>query len=146
MSIDVTANWFKRVVPTPTTANFNVQLSCHVEEFLEMLQALEGASLAANFWLNDMQTELESFRKALRSQTIELTVADRKEFLDSLADQVVTAAGVAHMSGMSLPEALVRVNASNYSKFDEVGNPIFDETGKLKKGPTYVEPDLSGLY
>ena len=46
---------------------------------------------------------------------------------------------------MSIVEAVGRVNKSNWSKFVN-GKPIFDENGKIAKGPDYVKCDLEGLY
>jgi hypothetical protein len=73
-------------------------------------------------------------------------IADRRELLDSLADQIVTAVGVGHCANMNVPEAVLRVNKSNWSKYDQDGQPIFKPNGKIDKGPNYVEPDLSGLF
>jgi hypothetical protein len=39
-----------------------------------------------------------------------------------------------------------QVNESNWSKFDYKGYPIFNENGKIAKGPTYKQPELDGLY
>ena len=69
-------------------------------------------------------------------------IIDRQELLDSLADQIVTAVGVARMFELDIVGALKEVNASNYSKFVD-GKPLFDENGKIKKGPNYFKPDLS---
>ena len=62
--------------------------------------------------------------------------------LDSLADQIVTAVGTAHMNGMDIVGALHEVNGSNFSKFDDEGNPIFNDNKKIMKGPNYYKPDL----
>lgn len=71
-----------------------------------------------------------------------IVVKDRVELLDSLADQIVTATGVGTFLGMNVPGALAEVNRSNYSKFDEDGNPIFNESQKVMKGPHYTKPNL----
>ncbi len=68
------------------------------------------------------------------------------EFLDSLADQIVTSVGVGHCAGMKTAEAVTAVNRSNYSKFDKNGYPIFNDSGKIAKGPDYAPPNLEGLY
>lgn len=73
-------------------------------------------------------------------------IKDREGFLDSLADQIVTAVGVGHCANMDVTEACLRVNESNWSKFDALGYPIFNEHGKIAKGPHYVQPDLFGLF
>lgn len=46
------------------------------------------------------------------------------------------------MNGFDIVGALQEVNRSNWSKFEN-GEPIFDENGKIKKGPNYRPPDLS---
>lgn len=73
-------------------------------------------------------------------------IKDRKEFLDSLADQIVTGVGTGHCAGMQTVEACERVNESNWSKYDAGGRPIFDANGKITKGPSYKKPGLGGLY
>ena len=47
---------------------------------------------------------------------------------------------------MKTAEGIAAVNRSNYSKFDKNGYPIFNEQGKVMKGPDYSPPDLEGLY
>jgi hypothetical protein len=47
---------------------------------------------------------------------------------------------------MKTAEAVTAVNRSNYSKFDKNGYPIFNENGKIAKGPDYTPPNLEGLY
>ena len=73
-------------------------------------------------------------------------ITDRKEFLDSLADQVVTSVGAGYCAGMKTADAVAAVNRSNYSKFDKNGYPIFNENGKIAKGPDYAPPNLEGMY
>jgi hypothetical protein len=75
----------------------------------------------------------------------DIYVNNREEFLDSIADQIVTGVGVGHCAKMQVAEAVRRVNTSNWSKFDNDGNPIFNENGKISKGPNYTPPDLTGL-
>lgn len=147
MSIKDTENWFKKAKPAPTEADLNTQISCHTEEFGELLATLKGVAGVDEYMIKQLQEEVDLFTVALRTGSIRVQISDRKEFLDALADQVVTATGCAYMAGMNLPEALERVNTSNFSKFDENGNPVFDENGKIVKNKaTYVQPDLSGLF
>ena len=61
--------------------------------------------------------------------------------LDSLADQLVTGVGVAHMLRMDIIGALNEVNLSNFSKFVD-GIPQFDANRKIIKGPDYFKPNL----
>lgn len=145
--LDLTELWFKRAKPTPTDKDVNTQISCHTEEFGEMLAALKGVEGLDEHMRKHLQEEVELFTRALRTGNIQVYVANRKDFLDSLADQIVTATGCGHMADMNVPEALNRVNSSNFSKFDENGYPIFDENGKIAKNKaTYKPADLEGLY
>lgn len=153
MSIDVStiSLWFKQAVPNPTDKNRTTQLGCHYEEVSEM--ALRFA------FYKDTAVALhrESARLKESAATIpdgfwsmvddeSLSDADRKEIrvelLDALCDQIVTAVGVAHMFGMDIQGALTEVNRSNWSKFVD-GQPVFNEHGKIAKGPNYTKPDLT---
>ena len=58
---------------------------------------------------------------------------------------VVTAVGSAHMLTQDIIKALDDVNESNWSKFDENGDPIFNDFGKVLKGPNYREPNLESF-
>jgi len=137
--------WFQKAVPNPDDRNFHVQLGCHLEELAEMLDSLKGKTdrdkLRISTWVNGINYMALSFKRMY----IEVEVKDRKEFLDALADQVVTASGLAYMKTMDLPTALERVNESNFSKFVD-GKPVFDANGKIVKGKDYQKPDLTGLY
>lgn len=127
------ADWFTLAVPEPGEKNQAVQLGCHFEEVSEMADAL-GLSLTAE----TIARVADIYKKEMdRPGTV-----NRSELLDSLADQIVTAVGVAHMFGMDIRGALAEVNRSNYSKFVD-GKPVFDANGKIAKPPTYSKPDLS---
>jgi hypothetical protein len=143
MSTDQIELWHKRARPSPTAADFNVQLGCHFEEIEEMMRSIKGSDY--ELW-EDVRLQVLVLSKLLKGGHIAATITDRKELLDSLADQVVTGIGVGHCAGMKTAEAISRVNRSNYSKFDKNGYPIFNEQGKVMKGPDYAPPDLEGLY
>ena len=117
-------NWFEDAVPSPTEQNLAVQLGVHFEEVAEML-----TSLGFGYEALVLDSLAESLKGSLPPT---LDNVDRKELLDSLCDQIVTAVGVAHMFGMDIVGALTEVNRSNYSKFDANGKPIFNENGKLE--------------
>ena len=143
MSVDLIELWHQRARPTPTKKDFNVQVGCHFEEFVEMMDALDCSDSAE--W-RVLKRDIMLMSKRLKAGAVELTVAYREDFLDSVADQIVTAAGAGHCAGMQVTEAVRRVNSSNWSKYDTNGKPIFDENGKIAKGPNYTPPDLDGLY
>ena len=138
-------NWFQKAVPAPSDKNRAVQLGCHFEEFGEMLlvMGLDGidyselAALASE--LKDSGKDAESLQ-LLRDEVFPMF--DKTELLDALCDQIVTAIGVAHMFGMNIEGALTEVNRSNWSKFVNEA-PVFDENGKIAKGPDYTPPDLT---
>lgn len=65
--------------------------------------------------------------------------------LKELADLVYVTYGYAATYGWDLDEAVRRVHASNLSKLDDNGKPIFREDGKVIKGPNYKKPDLTDL-
>jgi predicted HAD superfamily Cof-like phosphohydrolase len=148
MSLDTTQLWHARAKPWPIEEDFNAQLGCHIEEFVEMLDTLAvlGHNTNSGFDLLHAVDALDHLSAGLKSGETKMHITNRKEFLDSLADQVVTAVGAGYRAGMDVPQAVDRVNTSNWSKFDEHGQPIFDENGKIAKGPNYKPVDLTGLY
>jgi predicted HAD superfamily Cof-like phosphohydrolase len=141
MSIDSIELWHRRARPKPTPENFNVQLGCHVEEFIEMLDAVKFNGT----WTN-LRYELVLLADRLKANMESAEIVDRKEFLDSLADQIVTSVGVGHCAGMKTSDAVDAVSRSNWSKFNDEGFPIFNESGKIMKGANYKRPYLEGLY
>lgn len=141
MSIDSIELWHRRARPEPTSRELDVQLGCHVEEFVEMLACVKLDS----GW-NNLRYELTLLADRLKSGQENAVVHDRKEFLDSLADQIVTAVGVGHCAGMKMSDAVDAVNKSNWSKYNDDGEPIFNEHGKIAKGPKYRPPVLNNLY
>jgi predicted HAD superfamily Cof-like phosphohydrolase len=148
MTIESIELWHKRARPEPSEHDFNVQLGVHLEELAEMLECVHGTD-------DDTDDQVVALRMAVGEMALTLkkakgwvriTPGNRKAFLDSLADQIVTAVGVGHCAGMQTAKACERVNTSNWSKYDENGQPTFDANGKIAKPATYVAPDLEGLY
>lgn len=139
MSLENTKKWFEQAIPNPTIEHACIQLGCHYEEVAEMLAATgDGDAMEA------LETVANHYKKLTESylDSVELTQPEHKqELLDSLADQIVTAVGVAHMMGFDILGALDEVNRSNFSKFED-GKPVFDANGKITKGKDYVKPDL----
>jgi len=142
-SIDL---WHKRARPEPTEADFNVQLGCHFEEIQEMACTLEGADIIMVKLLDELDSVVSQIADRLKKGLSTVEVVDRKDFLDSIADQIVTGVGTGHCAKMDVAEACHRVNLSNWSKFDHNGQPIRDANGKIAKGPNYKKPDLKRLY
>jgi hypothetical protein len=153
MSIDSIGLWHKRARPNPSHRDFDVQLGCHLEEVVEMLATVDfsytdefGSYPPVKGHNTAAYSALKQLADNLKSGATEARITDRKELLDSLADQIVTSVGVGHCAHMDVTEACVRVNSSNFSKYDDNGQPLRDANGKIAKGPRYAPPDLEGLY
>jgi len=152
MTVSKIVEWHRRARPTPDAQAFNVQLGCHLEEIVEMLDTLVFKDLSGQWYQQPIAGREMSVRAKLHRLATELKsgnvvgyIEDREGFLDSLADQVVTVLGAGHCAGMDVEEAVKRVDDSNWTKYVG-GRPQFDENGKIKKGPDYKAPDLKGLF
>ena len=82
--------------------------------------------------------ELEEFKEAIRNN-------DLKEVADALTDILYVTYGAGHAFGINLDKCFDEVQRSNMSKLGEDGKPIYNEFGKVMKGPKYFKPDLSKL-
>ena len=65
------------------------------------------------------------------------------EVADALTDILYVTYGAGHAFGLNLDKCFEEVQNSNMSKLDENGKPIYNEDGKVMKGPKYFKPDLS---
>lgn len=142
--ITQTQKWFEVAVPNPTSKNISTQIGCHLEEVVEMLDVLQTKYPGYKNKLDDARKHLRFISNLLKQEedSFFINEEDRKELLDSLADQIVTATGVGTFLGMNVPGALAEVNRSNYSKFED-GEPVFNENKKVMKGKDYTPPDLT---
>ena len=68
---------------------------------------------------------------------------DLLEVADALTDILYVTYGAGHAFGIDLDKCFQEVQNSNMSKLDENGKPIYNESGKVMKGPNYFKPDLS---
>ena len=80
--------------------------------------------------------ELEELKQAVKNN-------DLKEAVDALTDILYVTYGAGHAFGVNLDECFDEVQRSNMSKLGEDGKPIYNEAGKVMKGPNYFKPDLS---
>ncbi len=80
--------------------------------------------------------ELEELKKAIKDNNI-------VEVADALADILYVTYGTGHAFGIDLDKCFNEVQESNMSKLGLNGKPIFNEHGKVMKGPNYFKPDLS---
>ena len=79
--------------------------------------------------------ELEEFKRAMKEKNL-------KEIADALTDILYVTYGAGHAYGIDLDKCFSEVQRSNMSKLDEDEKPIYNEKGKVMKGPKYFEPNL----
>jgi predicted HAD superfamily Cof-like phosphohydrolase len=80
--------------------------------------------------------ELEEFKKAIKNN-------DLKEVADALTDILYVTYGAGHAFGINLDKCFDEVQQSNMSKLGDDGKPIYNDKGKVMKGPNYFKPDLT---
>ncbi len=68
---------------------------------------------------------------------------DIKEVADALTDILYVTYGAGHAFGINLDKCFKEVQNSNMSKLGDDGKPIFNDKGKVMKGPNYFKPDLN---
>ena len=68
---------------------------------------------------------------------------DLVEVADALTDILYVTYGAGHAFGINLDDCFEEVQNSNMSKLDKDGKPIYNDKGKVMKGPKYFKPDLS---
>ena len=82
-----------------------------------------------------IKEELDEFKEALNDKNL-------KEIADSLTDILYVTYGAGHAFGIDLDKCFDEVQRSNMSKLGADGKPIYNEHGKVMKGPNYFEPNL----
>ncbi len=82
-----------------------------------------------------IKEELEELKEAI-------TKKDIKEVADALTDILYVTYGAGHAFGIDLDKCFDEVQKSNMSKLGVDGRPIYNEKGKVMKGPKYFKPDL----
>ena len=83
-----------------------------------------------------IKEEFDELQEAIKNN-------DLLEVADALTDILYVTYGAGHAFGIDLDKCFEEVQNSNMSKLDENGNPIYNESGKVMKGPNYFKPDLS---
>ena len=86
--------------------------------------------------LSLIKEELEELKDSIHKK-------DLVEVADALTDILYVTYGAGHAFGINLDRCFDEVQNSNMSKLDENGKPIYNESGKVMKGPKYFKPDLS---
>ena len=145
MSIASINAWHQAARPEPTEADLRVQIGVHVEEVAEFLDSLIGLNPDGETALSGARALMHLLADRIKSGQYDVTIGNRKEALDAICDQIVTAVGVGHCAGFKTVEASDEVDRANRSKFID-GQPLRDANGKIKKGPYYTPPNLEGMY
>ena len=86
--------------------------------------------------VNLIKEELEELKIAIDTKNL-------VEVADALTDILYVTYGAGHAFGINLDRCFDEVQQSNMSKLDDNGNPIYNDLGKVMKGPKYFKPDLS---
>ena len=85
-----------------------------------------------------IKEELEELTEAMQKK-------DLLEVADALTDILYVTYGAGHAFGINLDKCFDEVQNSNMSKLGEDGKPIYNESGKVMKGPNYFKPDFSKI-
>ena len=85
--------------------------------------------------VNLIEEELNELKEAIKNK-------DLKETIDALTDILYVTYGAGHAFGVNLDKCFSEVQKSNMSKLGNDGKPIFNENGKVMKGPNYFKPNL----
>ena len=86
---------------------------------------------------------LDLIREELSELEEAIEKKDIKEVADALTDILYVTYGAGHAFGVNLDKCFAEVQNSNMSKLGLDGKPIYNENGKVMKGPDYFKPDLS---
>ena len=88
-----------------------------------------------NLRINLIEEELKEFKEAILKK-------DLKEVADALTDILYVTYGAGHAFGINLDDCFNEVQKSNMSKLGDDGKPIYNQDGKVMKGPKYFKPNL----
>ena len=118
-------------------SNFN-----KVKIFMETFgQEVKNKPSFSSKKINDLRyelirEELDELKEAFKDKNI-------LEVADALTDILYVTYGAGHAFGIDLDKCFDEVQKSNMSKLDEKGKPIYNDSGKVMKGPSYFKPDLT---
>jgi predicted HAD superfamily Cof-like phosphohydrolase len=122
----------------------NTYLNCTPLTMVKHFANIYGQTLN-HPWMKDTDKDLLRLVLVKEEYAEVLSAVEAEDLLKELADLVYVTYGYAATFGWNLDEAVRRVHASNMSKLDDDGKPIYREDGKVLKGPHYEAPDLTDL-
>ena len=91
--------------------------------------------------INKLRIDL--IKEELEELTVAMNKKDLLEVADALTDILYVTYGAGHAFGIDLDQCFEEVQNSNMSKLDKNGKPIYNDSGKVMKGPNYFKPNLS---
>ena len=89
-----------------------------------------------------MQLRFDLIKEELNELELAMKTKDLKEVADALTDILYVTYGAGYAYGIDLDKCFKEVHRSNMSKLSEDGKPIYNEFGKVMKGPNYFKPNL----
>ena len=114
----------------------------HVKKFMKTFgQEVKTKPSFSTDKINKLRLDL--IKEELEELTEAMNNKDLLEVADALTDILYVTYGAGHAFGIDLDKCFEEVQNSNMSKLDENGNPIYNDSGKVMKGPNYFKPDLS---
>ena len=93
-----------------------------------------------------MQLRLDLIKEELSELEEAMKTKNLKEIADALTDILYVTYGAGYAYGIDLDECFKEVQRANMSKLGEDGKPIYNDQGKVMKGPNYTKPDLSKFF
>ena len=89
-----------------------------------------------------MQLRYDLIKEELKELELAMKTKNLKEIADALTDILYVTYGAGYAYGIDLDKCFKEVQRANMSKLGEDGKPIYNEKGKVMKGPNYTEPNL----
>ena len=115
-------------------------------EKVKLFMQTYGQEVKAKANFSDEKTNnlrVDLIKEELGELTKAMDEKDLLEVADALTDILYVTYGAGHAFGINLDKCFDEVQRSNMSKLGEDGKPIYNESGKVMKGPNYFKPDLS---
>ena len=115
-------------------------------EKVKLFMQTYGQEVKAKANFSDEKTNnlrVDLIKEELGELTKAMDEKDLLEVADALTDILYVTYGAGHAFGINLDMCFDEVQNSNMSKLGEDGKPIYNEAGKVMKGPNYFKPDLS---
>ena len=118
-------------------SNFN-----KVKTFMETFgQEVKNKPSFSTYKINSLRYDL--IKEELEELKVAIENKDLLEVADALTDILYVTYGAGHAFGIDLDKCFEEVQNSNMSKIGEDGKPIYNNSGKVMKGPKYFKPDLT---